>query len=328
MRPLGLGALLDGAVTFWRANWKELFKLVLGFQLVSFVLVAASQGITRKLFPLANDPTAISRTPDLALPHLLGAMALLIFASLIALYLSQLSGVATSWFAWSRLTAAGTPSAGDSFRHAAARLGPTTGAFVASIAWSVVVGILFLLPGFIFTAIATWAGIQDARAVAVLFAILGAVAIFLGMIVLMLWFVIRFILVSQVIAVETPTAIGAFRRSDALSSGRIGPGIIGLVKVRLTILVTVIGAILIVVTTVSSIPLLVAGGVFGANFNPGHTVNDVVPVFILVPAQLVQTFLAALVAPLFAVFQTWFYADMRARREGLDLELALEGRKA
>jgi hypothetical protein len=28
---------------------------------------------------------------------------------------------------------------------------------------------------------------------------------------------------------------------------------------------------------------------------------------------------------LFAIFQTFFYADMRMRREGLDLELALGG---
>jgi hypothetical protein len=327
LRPVGLGELLDKSVTFWRAHWKELFRLVLGFQLLTFVLVAGTQGLARKLFPLANDPTAISRTPDAALPHLLGSMGFLVVASLFSLYLSQVSGVATSWFTWARLTDTAKPTAGDAFRHAAARLGVTTGAFLASIGWSLLVMLLMLFPAMVFTGLAAWTAVaSDSRALLLLFSVLAALLLAVGLIVLMLWFIIRFILVSQIIAVESPDALGAFRRSDALSSGRVEPGPMGLVKLRLTILITVIGSILFLVSLVSSLPVLVAGAVFGANFTPGHTLNDVVPTWVLVPAQLFQAFLGSLVAPLFAVFQTWFYADMRARREGLDLELQLEGR--
>lgn len=326
LRPLALGELLDRSVSFWRSHWKPLFKLVIGFQLVTFVVVASAQGLTRKLFPLANDPAALSRTPDLALPHLFGSIGLLLAASLIALYLSQLSGVATTWFSWSRVTGRGEPTPGDAFAHAAARLGVTTGAFLASIGWSLVVMVVLLLPGVAFSALTGYFAAKDSTAAAVLFGVLAGVSIVAGTVALMLWFIIRFILISQIIAVESPSALTAFRRADALSSGRVMPGVMGLVKMRLTVLVTVIGAILIVVSLVSSIPLLVVGAIFGANFSPGHTVNDVVPTVVLVPVQLVQTFLGALAAPLFSVFQTWFYVDMRARREGLDLELALEGR--
>lgn len=326
LRPLELGELLDKSVSFWRAHWKPLFRLVIGFQLVTFVVIASTQGLTRKLFPLANDPVALQRTPDLALPHLLGSMGMLIAASLLALYLSQVAGVATSWFSWSRLTGRGEPTPGDAFAHASARLGVTTAAFVASIAWSLVVMLLLLVPGFVMTGLAAFFAASESTAPAVLFGVLAGVLLIVGTIVLMLWFIIRFILISQIIAIESPSALAAFRRADALSSGRVMPGFFGLVKIRLTVLVTVIGTILLIVSLVSSIPLLVVGVAFGAKFTPGQTVNDVVPTLVLVPVQLVQTFLGALVAPLFAVFQTWFYVDMRSRREGLDLELALEGR--
>ena len=127
----------------------------------------------------------------------------------------------------------------------------------------------------------------------------------------------------QVIATEPVRAFGAFKRADALSSGRVMQGIEGLVKVRLTVLVTVIGGVLLIVSIVASLPTLIAGAASGASFEPGHTLTDVLPLAILVPLQLVQTVLGALVAPLYVVFQTFFYVDMRVRREALDLELAL-----
>jgi hypothetical protein len=41
----------------------------------------------------------------------------------------------------------------------------------------------------------------------------------------------------------------------------------------------------------------------------------------LVPAQLIQVFVGAMVGPLYVVFQVVFYLDMRVRREGVDLDL-------
>jgi hypothetical protein len=70
-------------------------------------------------------------------------------------------------------------------------------------------------------------------------------------------------------------------------------------------------------------PTLIVGALYGAGFTAGNTLTDVVPLALLVPLQLLQTVLGALVAPLYVVFQTFFYVDMRVRREGLDLELAL-----
>jgi hypothetical protein len=83
------------------------------------------------------------------------------------------------------------------------------------------------------------------------------------------------------------------------------------------------GGVLLMVSLVSALPTLVLGLLYGANLTIGHTVDDVVPQLILVPVQLVQVVLGALVAPLFEALKVMFYVDMRVRREGLDLELKL-----
>lgn len=323
LRPLGLGELLDRAVSFWRVHWKALFQLVLGFQLVEFSLVAVAQTLNRWLFPLAQDALAIRQAPEAALPHVLGAGATLLAGVTASLLVSQFAGVATTHFAFARVTGRGAPTAGDAFRHAASRLGTAAGAFALSLAWSLVVMAILLLPGLGFGGLAAWLAAQGEPNTALVAGVLAAVVGGLALVVLLLWFVIRFILLSQVIALEPVGAVAAFKRSDALSSGRVAPGAMGLVKVRLTVLVTVIGGVLLIVGLVAQLPLLAAGVVYDAGFGAGETVTDVVPLAVLVPLQLVQTLLGAFVAPLFAVFQTFFYADMRVRREGLDLELAL-----
>lgn len=320
---MGLGELIDRSINFWRANWKPLFQLMVGFQLVEFTLVTVAQTTGRFLFPLARDPSAIQHAPAEALPDLAGSSALLMLAVLGSLLVAQVAGVATTYFSFTRLTGKGLPSAGDAFRHAAARLGTTTGAFTLSMGWSLVVMLLLLVPALGLGAAAVYLSTQGQQAPALVLGVLGAIAFGGGGIVLVLWFIIRFILVSQIIAVEPLRALGAFRRANALSSGRVEPGPGGLVKLRLTVLVTIMGGVLLIVSTVASMPMLIAGAIFGAGFTAGHTLTDVVPLAILVPLQLVQTLLGALVAPLYVVFQTFFYADMRVRREGLDLELAL-----
>ena len=145
----------------------------------------------------------------------------------------------------------------------------------------------------------------------------------MGTVVLILWFAIRFILVSQIIAVEPLGALATFRRADALSSGRVSEGLLGLVKLRLTVLVTIVGTVLLIMSFVASLPTLFAGAAYGANFTAGNTLGDVVPLWVLLPLQLLQSVMGAVLAPLYIVFQTFFYVDMRVRREGLDLELAL-----
>jgi len=323
LRPLGLGELIDRAVNFWRANWKPLFWLLLGFQLIEGTLFAAAQGLARAVFPLARDPEALKQAHDTAVLHLIGTIAVFTIAALVSLLVAQIAGVAASHFSFARLTNKGQPNPTDSFRHAAARLGTTTGAFFLSMGWSLLVSVLLLSPAASLGAAATALAINDQLVPAAVLGVLAGAALLVGTIVLVLWFAIRFILVSQIIALEPLGAMATFRRADALSSGRVHDGLGGIVKLRLTVLVSIIGTVLLIISVVASMPTLLAGAAFGMSFTPGHSLDDVVPLWVLLPLQLLQSVLGAVLAPLYIVFQTFFYTDMRVRREGLDLELAL-----
>ena len=96
------------------------------------------------------------------------------------------------------------------------RLGATTGAVLLSFGLAALMGLLFFAP-----AIAAVAGaiLNGQGALLVLAALLA----FIASVVLVLWFVLRFILTAQVTAAEPLSAWGIFRRTGALSSGRIGP---------------------------------------------------------------------------------------------------------
>lgn len=327
LRPLGLGEIIDRSANFWRAHWKPLFRLYVAFQLAEFALVKANQLLSRRFFPaLAGDAAALElmRTnPSEALPQFFLGIAALMITLLLTLLVSQVSGVAATHFSWPRITGRGEPSVGESVKHAMARLPATIGAFLLSIAWSLLVMVLLLLPGTLMVVGGSALLSQGLSLTGRALAILGVLVTLLALVVLMLWFIIRFILTSQVLSLENATALQTFKRTAALSSGRVGPGLGGWVKARLTVLVTIISAIVLLIGALAGLPTIVLGFVYGASFQPGHTVNDVVPAVLLVPMELLQVVVGSLFAPVYVVFQVMFYVDMRVRREGLDLELKL-----
>lgn len=94
-------------------------------------------------------------------------------------------------------------------------------------------------------------------------------------------------------------------------------------KVRLTVLITVVGLILTVIYVVTGIPSAVLHASYGNILDPTHADQTAIPAGLLIPAELAQIVLSSLVAPVYAVFAVVFYVDMRVRREGLDLALGL-----
>ena len=73
--------------------------------------------------------------------------------------------------------------------------------------------------------------------------------------------------IGQILAIEDVGAWRAFRRADELSSGRVLAGFMGLVKVRLTVLITVMGGVLLLMSAVATIPTLIVGIIYGAGDN-------------------------------------------------------------
>jgi hypothetical protein len=185
------------------------------------------------------------------------------------------------------------------------------------------VAALWLGPGLAAVGAGLWALEHRSRVEAL--TLLGGGGLVTGLTVvgLLLWFILRFMLVAQVAGAEAGSGLAVLRRAGELASGRVGAGLAGLVKVRLAVLLTVIGAILLLVSVVASAPSLALGVAFGASFRPGHSLEDVVPQGLLVPVQVAQVAVGALFAPIYEAFKVVFYLDVRVRREGLDLELTL-----
>jgi hypothetical protein len=321
LKPLSIGEIVDRSTSLWRAHWRELFQVLLGFQLAQYVTLKAVELLIDRTLPAMKNPAAalelMKADPSTWVPQAWPIMVALGISTVLNLLLSQVAGVALTAFVYPRLTGGTGPTPGDSLKAAAARLKPTVGMLLVSFAWTGLVGALFMLPG--------WAALGGGLVMVASNAsggpILTAVGVLLtlaGLVVLVLWFLVRFVLTSQVLAVEEVTALGCFKRTDALSSGRVGPGLGGLVKGRLTLLITIVAFILMVVGVLTGLPELVLKGLSG-ELTGGPTAA---PQVLVVPAQLLQVIIGAAISPLYVVFQVVFYVDMRVRREGLDLELA------
>ncbi|HXN41819.1 MAG TPA: hypothetical protein VN918_08540 [Myxococcaceae bacterium] len=109
-------------------------------------------------------------------------------------------------------------------------------------------------------------------------------------------------------------------------SGRIGPGVMTGVKVRATVLITAMMLVVLVVTSLGSIPSVFLTLAY-AKRDGIFAVSSAVPELFLIPAELFHVGVQSLFGPLYIALASIFYLDMRARREGLDLELKLNGLK-
>jgi len=332
LRPLALGEIIDRSAAFWRGHVKPLFLLFLGFQLVQFIFLKAWEIGTSVYLPAARGGTEAlelaQSDPAKAMLQLSVGMVAMLLVVLFTFFLSQVSGVAATRFIYPRVLGQGTPDIGEGLKGALSRLGATAGAFALAMLWSMLVATVLQLPAAALVGGSLAVAAAGHTATSAGLAIAGVLVMFAGLVVTMLWFIIRFILLSQVIAMEDVGALGAFRRTGELSSGRIGPGFLGLVKVRLTLLITVVGAIVVLASLISGIPQFLVQAFYGNVFDPAHSDPNAIPQALLVPAQLLQIIVGSLVSPLYAVLQVMFYVDMRVRREGLDLTLKLGEAKA
>ncbi|HVE83254.1 MAG TPA: hypothetical protein VND93_10425 [Myxococcales bacterium] len=325
LRPLGMGELVDRSASLWRRNVGGLFKIHLGFALALYALAKGLLLGIARWAPLFRGGAAMatalnqrSGEMERQLPVMLG--------------MSGAFFLAYTWVNWQGWVAAsdyaigawlGRPvSVEGSLRRALRRTGASTGALVIATLYAVAAITVLMLPGM--AAIVLVAVVAPGPAAAAVLAAGGAALIGFGMLAAMVWCLLRFLFTCQVLAMEDVGGLQAIRRSGALISGRVGPGFFGWVKVRATVLVTVVALLVFTVLIVSGLPAMVVQGVYGNAFDPLHATPDAVPQALLVPAELLQVVVQSLFSPLYIVFAGLFYADMRVRREGLDLELALD----
>src|SRR5687767_5626309 len=143
LRPLTLGELVDRSAALWRAHWKSLFKLYLGFQLGQFLVLKSWEVISRLYFPLGRGGPrmieAMQSEPEQALRDLGGSLIGL--AGVVGIYVlvGYFTGIAGTAFIWPRMLSR-TATVSESLRRAVARLGTTLRFFFLMIGWSLIVG--------------------------------------------------------------------------------------------------------------------------------------------------------------------------------------------
>jgi hypothetical protein len=319
-----LGEIIDRSATFWRSHWRRLYGLFFGFGLVEYVLLKLAQVVQARIAPLSRGGAAAleaakSDAVEFGRQQVLGGAA--IGAALfIILFVTLLQTAAASRYIMPVvLGQSADPFAG--VRHVLRRLGTIVGAFMLALLWSAMLLVVFLLPAGAFVGISlTW----ESQAPRIAFVLLALLWASLAVVTWFLWCFLKFAPLPQVLGLEDRSSLETFRRTSALTKGRIGPGLLGLVKVRLTVLITIVGLMLAMIGLVGSAPVLALQVIYGNIFDPLHATPDAVPQALLVPAELVNIAVQSIVAPLYVAFQVMFYVDMRTRREGLDLELKLQ----
>jgi hypothetical protein len=330
LRPLALGELIDRSATFWRAHLKPLFILCFGFELANYILSKGVLVILERTSPvlqgglelqarMQNDPTGV-----------LGDFGVMMLASsalwVVLIWSYWLSTIAVSRYVVPvQLGESARPA--DGLRRGLRRLGPFTGAYLLTQLWWLGASLLSLLPGGLLFGgglllASAGANSRLATVFSVVLLILGAIIGLLGWLAAIFWYFLRFALLAPVFAMEDLSAVGSFRRSGELISGRVEPGFMGRVKVRAMVLFTVVAGILIAVSFVSGLPAWIVRLSYGNPFDPASA--NAIPQSILVPVELLQVVGQSFFTPLALVFSAMFYLDMRMRREGLDLERRLE----
>ena len=331
LRPLALGELIDRSATFWRAHIKPLFLLCFGFELVNAILSKGVQLLLERTSPILKmaQPELQSRMESDMMGVLLefGTVMLSFGVLTVVLIWSYwLSAIAVARYVVPlQLGDSARPS--DGLRRGLRRLGSFTGAYLLTQLWAIGATLLAVLPGGLMFGLglvlaSAGANSRAATVASVVLLGLGFIVAGLGWLAALLWYFLRFALLSPVFAMEDLSALGSFRRSGQLISGRVERGFLGHVKVRAMILFTIVAGILLAVSLVSGLPVWIVRLAYGNPFDP--VAAAAVPQSLLVPAELLQVVGQSVFTPLALVFSAMFYLDMRMRREGLDLERRLD----
>jgi hypothetical protein len=150
----------------------------------------------------------------------------------------------------------------------------------------------------------------------------GLVLLVLLQVVTLLYLLLRYALVSEVVVIEKRSFLGAMRRSASLMAGRVGPSLLDNCKIRLSILYAVNFCISVSVMAVTSLPRGLVNAAYGVSpFDPERFDPALVPLWASVPVSVLGALAQAAVAPFGLLAVIVFYFDLRIRREGFDLEL-------
>ncbi|MFJ9410744.1 hypothetical protein [Streptomyces sp. NPDC101393] len=304
LRPLGVGEILDGAVSTMRAHWRT----VLGISLiVAVVSQAAITVVTGLWFQGSDRAPSLEANPGPALVEFMRDIGNSLLGSAITSLIGLLATlVATGLLTMivSRAVLGRSVTTADAWRDARGQLPRLLGLLVLLPLLITAVIAVCLAPGIL----ASVLGTLDLGLILSLFGGLAAI-------VLSIWLMVRFSLSSPALMLEKQGVIASMRRSAKLVRGSWWR-VLG-VQLLAYLLIAIVEFIVQIPATI--IAFLIGGENImdwanGTDGSTGWTFLTVLGIGAVISSTLT--------IPVSAGVTALLYMDQRIRREALDLELA------
>ncbi|NUS23953.1 MAG: hypothetical protein HOV92_07020 [Streptomyces sp.] len=301
LRPLGVGEILDGAVSTMRTYWRTVLGISLTVAVVTQIVVILLEGL------VFNDTsTEALEDPSATLDELTRAMGDAMLSSGVVFLISLIGTIAATALlttVTSRAVLGKSVTTGEAWRDARPQVAKLFGLIflLVLIAFGVVAA--GTLPG----VLVALAGSGDGGAA---LAVLGG----LGAGVVALWLMVRFSLASPALMLEKQGIVKSLSRSAKLVRGSWWR-VFG-IQLLATIIANVVASI--VVIPFAFLAAALSGDGFTGFLNSG---GDLGWTFLVVSG--IGSVIGAMITfPITAGVTVLLYIDQRIRREALDLDLA------
>ncbi|MGC3004144.1 glycerophosphoryl diester phosphodiesterase membrane domain-containing protein, partial [Streptomyces sp. G35A] len=302
LRPLGVGEILDGAVSTMRTYWRTVLGISLTVAVLTEIVVVLLQGLV-----LDNSSTEALNDPSATLSELTSAMADALLNSGVVFLVTLVGTVAATALlttVTSRAVLGKPVTTGEAWRDARPQVVKLFGLICLLLLITAGIITVGALPGVLVTIAA---GGEVGLALTVLGVICAGVAA--------LWLMIRLSLSSPTLMLEKQGIVKAMSRSAKLVRGSWWR-VFG-IQLLATIIANVVASIIVIPFTFLAAALSgdgVSGFLNGAGGDIGWT--------FLIVSGIGSVIGAMITFPITAGVTVLLYVDQRIRREALDLELA------
>ncbi|MFJ5728639.1 glycerophosphoryl diester phosphodiesterase membrane domain-containing protein [Streptomyces paradoxus] len=302
LRPLGVGEILDGAVSTMRTHWRTVLGISLTVAVLTEVIVVLFQGLV-----LDDSSTEALNDPSATLSELSRAMGDAMLNSSVVFVISLVGTViATALLTTvtSRAVLGKSVTIGEAWRDARPQILKLFGLICVLLLITVGVVTVGALPGLLVTVV----GNNGAGVALTVLGIIGA-----GIVAL--WLAIRFSLASPALMLEKQGIKKAMSRSAKLVQGTWWR-IFG-IQLLATLIANVVASIIVIPFTLLAAAL--SGDGLTGWLNTG--VGSLGWTFLIISG--IGSVIGSMITfPITAGVTVLLYIDQRIRREALDLELA------
>lgn len=302
LRPLGVGELLDGAVSTMRTHWRTVLGISLTLAVLTEIAAVLIQG-----FVLGDADTEVLDDPSATLGELTDVMGDLLLSSAVLYGITLIGTVAATALlttVTSRAVLGRPVTTGEAWRDARPQILKLFGLILLLGLIAVGIAAVGALPGIL---VSVSAGAEVGFGLTLLG--LLAAAVFAA------WLLVRFSLASPTLMLEKQGIVTAMRRSARLVRGSWWR-VFG-IQLLAAIIAYVVAAIIVIPFTF----LAAAFSGDGVTGFVGTTGGDIGWTFLIISG--IGSVIGSMITfPITAGVTVLLYIDQRIRREALDLELA------